>query len=88
MKVCVGYLYQGHKLNFYPDDIELTHEIPEPIYETLNGGWTIDSSCETYDDLPELAKDFIKIVEDASGIPVKYLGTGPANDDLIVREDV
>lgn len=88
VKVCVGYLYQGHMIDFYPDDIELTHEIPEPIYETLNGGWTIDSSCETYEDLPELAKDFIKIVEDASGIPVKYLGTGPANDDLIVREDV
>lgn len=88
VKVCVEYLYKGHKYNFYPDDIELTHEIPEPIYETLNGGWTIDSSCETYDDLPELAKEFIKIVEDASGIPVKYLGTGPENDNLIVREDI
>lgn len=88
VKICVGYSYQGNIIDFYPDDIELTHEIPEPIYKTLNGGWTIDSSCKTYDDLPELAKKFVKIVEETSNIPVKYLGTGPANDDLIVREDV
>lgn len=88
IKVCVGYLYKGRRIDFYPDDICLTHEVPEPIYETLNGGWTIDSSCNFYDDLPELAKDFIRIVEDVSGIPVKYLGTGPSNDDLIIREDV
>ncbi len=86
VKVCTSYKYKGQVINYYPDDINLSHEIPEPIYETLDGGWTIDSSCKTYDELPELAKRFIEIVEKASGIPVKYLGTGPANDDLIVRE--
>ena len=85
IKVCVGYLYQGRKINYYPDDICLTNEIPEPIYKTLKGGWEIDSSCKFYEDLPELAKEFISIVEEVSGIPVKYLGTGPSNDDLIVR---
>ena len=88
VKVCVGYIYQGRRIDYYPDDICLTNEIPEPIYETLNGGWTIDSSCKAYDNLPKLAKDFIKIVESVSGIPVKYLGTGPSNDDLITRKDI
>ena len=86
VKICVGYIYQERRYNFYPDNIELTHEIPKPIYKTLEGGWSIDSSCKSYDDLPALAKEFIRIVEDASKIPVKYIGTGPANDDLIVRD--
>lgn len=85
IKVCVAYLYQGRKIDYYPDDVCLTNEIPKPIYRTLKGGWEIDSSCKFYEDLPELAKEFISIVEDVSGIPVKYLGTGPSNDDLIVR---
>ena len=81
-------MYKGGKIHHYPDDIMVTGEIPEPIYETLEGGWTIDSSCKKYEDLPELARKFVEIVEKASGIPVKYIGTGPASDDLIVREDI
>ena len=88
IKVCTSYKYKGNIINHYPDDINLSGEIPEPIYETLDGGWEIDSSCRNYEDLPDLAKKFVEIVEKASGIPVKYLGTGPANDDLIVREDI
>ena len=86
VKVCTGYLYQGKEINYYPDDIGLTGEVPEPIYETLEGGWSIDSSMETFEDLPGKAKEFIRIVEAISGIPVKYVGTGPANDDLIEIE--
>ena len=88
IKVCTSYKYKGKIINHYPDDINLSSEIPEPIYETLEGGFELDSSCKNYDDLPDLAKKFIEIVEKASGIPVKYLGTGPANDDLIVRDDI
>ena len=88
IKVCTSYKYKGEIINYYPDDINLSCEVPEPIYETINGGWKLDSSCRNYSELPDLAKRFVEIVEKASGIPVKYLGTGPANDDLIVREDI
>ena len=88
VKICIAYEYQGERIGYFPDDINLTHEVPTPIYKELEGGWDIDSSCKSYDDLPELAKEFIRIVEEYSEIPVKYIGTGPANDDLIIREDV
>ena len=57
--------------------------MPIPIYETLNGGFEISSDCKSYDDLPELAKRFISIIEKTSNIKVRYVGIGPANDDLI-----
>ena len=86
VKVCTAYMYKGKIIHHYPDDIHITGTIPEPIYETLEGGWTIDSSCKDYENLPELAKKFVEIVEKSSGIPIKYIGTGPASDDLIVRD--
>ena len=88
IKICTAYKYKGEIINYYPDDISISNEIPEPIYKTLKGGWEIDSSCKSYLELPDLAKEFIKIVEEASGIPIKYLGTGPSNDDLITRDDI
>ncbi|MCI8700535.1 MAG: adenylosuccinate synthetase [Clostridia bacterium] len=86
IKVCVAYDYCGNRINYFPDDLNLTKQFPIPVYETIRGGWRIDSSCKSFDDLPDSAKKFIEIVEQCSGIPVKYIGTGPANDDLIIRD--
>ena len=83
VKVCVAYTYMGKTINFYPDDTSLTHEIPSPIYETIEGGWEITSDMKSFTDLPEKAQQFVKIVERVSEIPVKFVGIGPANDDII-----
>ena len=56
--------------------------------KVLKGGWDISSDLRDYEKLPNLAKEFIKIIEDVSGVPVKYIGVGPKNEDLIVREDL
>ncbi len=88
IKICVGYKYQGKEIDYYPDDMNLTHEVPTPIYKTLKGGWDISSDLRDYNKLPDLAKEFIKIVEDVAEIPVKYIGVGPKNEDLIVREEL
>lgn len=86
--ICTGYIYQGKAIKYFPDDIELTGEIPYPCYYSISGGWKIDRSRRTYHDLPKKAREFIKVVEEVSGIPVKYIGIGPANDDLIIRNNV
>lgn len=88
VKMCTSYIYQGKKINYYPDDTRLTGEVPTPVYEEFHGGWTIPRTARSYDEVPELAKKYIKRIEEVTGIPVKYIGVGPANDDLIVRDDV
>lgn len=88
VKICVGYIYQDKSIDYFPDDISLTGEIPTPCYYTIEGGWEIPKSCKTYKELPKKAKEFIKIVEEVSGIPVKYIGIGPSNDDLIIRNNL
>lgn len=86
--ICTSYIYQGKSIDYFPDDIDLTGEIPTPCYLTIDGGWKIKKSCKCYKDLPKKAREFIKIVEEVSGIPVKYIGIGPANEDLIIRNNV
>ena len=88
VKMCIMYNYQGKIIKYFPDDMEATQEVPKPIYWTLKGGWNINSSLREYDQLPERAKTFIKKIEDETGIPVKFIGVGPDNEDLIVREDI
>lgn len=88
VKMCILYKYQGKVIDYYPDDMKITGEEPKPIYWTLKGGWNIDSSLRDYNQLPEKAKTFIKKIEEETGIPVKFIGVGPDNEDLIVREDI
>ena len=88
IKVCVAYCYQNDIIHFYPDDIELTGQIPIPLYEVIEGGWEIPDDCKEYSELPEKAKKFIELVEEVTGLPVKFIGIGPANEDLIVREEL
>ncbi len=88
VKVCVKYRYQRRFIDYYPDDIELTGEVPQPIYVEIDGGWDVPRDLKKYDELPEKAKFFIELVENITETPVKYIGVGPANDDLIIREDM
>lgn len=85
VKICTSYKYQDKEIDYYPDDMELTGEVPTPIYTTIDGGWDIPSNLRDFDKLPEGAKKFIEIVEFVTEIPVKYIGVGPDNEDLIVR---
>lgn len=39
--------------------------------------------CNKYEDLPQKVLDFIAKVEEVTGVPVKLIGTGPCNNDII-----
>jgi adenylosuccinate synthase len=42
-------------------------------------------SARKYDDLPKEAKDFLKEVENKTGVPIVLIGTGPDALDIIDR---
>ena len=88
VKMCVAYNYQGEFIDYYPDDMELTGKTPKPEYKVFYGGWDIPSNPRDYNKLPQKAKDFIREIEIQTGIPVKFIGVGPDNEDLIIREDI
>ncbi len=70
------------------DDMPATFEqlaTVEPHYEKLHG-WDEDiSNCNSYESLPQNARDYISKIEDISGCPVKYIGIGPQRDKTLTR---
>ena len=88
IQLAYSYTYGSKEIEFFPDNIELTYELPTPKYITINGGWTITRDMKTFDSLPKMAKLFIFMIEELVGVPVKYIGIGPKNYDMIVREDI
>lgn len=57
----------------------------ETVYKTVNG-WQEDiSNVRSFEELPANAQSYVKMIEDAAGIPVKWIGVGPERDATIRR---
>ena len=83
VKICTGYRYRGEEITEYPDRYDVLEEI-EPIYLELPGWGTALSEKREPGDLPPEARDFIRVVEEHVGIPVRVVGVGAERDDYLV----
>ena len=55
------------------------------VYESFPG-WSEDiSKAKSFEELPLNAQKYVKMIEDAAGVPVKWIGVGPARDETIRR---
>jgi adenylosuccinate synthase len=76
IKVCVGYALNGKSIKSYPTDYERLCKV-KPVYETLPGWKTVTTKCESYEDLPSEAKDYLDLIAKKAGIKIKILSVGP-----------
>ncbi len=82
LQVCTSYKVNGK----VTDDLPLDG-IAEPVYETF-AGWKEDlSSCSSMESLPGAARDYVRMVEKALGIPAWLVGTGQERAATIVTHD-
>jgi adenylosuccinate synthase len=55
------------------------------IYESMPG-WKCDiSKVKSYADLPAAAKKYLDRIEELSGIPISWVGTGPGREDMVTK---
>ncbi|KAL4934456.1 adenylosuccinate synthase ADE12 [Aspergillus undulatus] len=88
IKVGVAYtLPDGTRLeNTIPADAEILDKV-KVEYVTLPGWKSNTMGVKKYEELPENARKYIEYIErELGGVPVKWIGTGPARDDMIARE--
>lgn len=57
----------------------------EPAYKTMNGWHEDISHARAFEELPVNAQGYVKMIEDAAGVPVKWIGVGPERDATIRR---
>lgn len=83
IKVCTGYKLNGELIDYMPLATDL-YKV-EPVYEEMEGWLTSTREIRDYDKFPANAKKYIELIEKHAGVPVKYIGVGPAHDEIIVR---
>ncbi|KAM9917482.1 hypothetical protein OXX59_009311 [Metschnikowia pulcherrima] len=84
IQVAVAYRYKGQKLPSFPEDLNVLAKV-DVEYVTLPG-WEQDISKITeYSKLPVNAKKYLAYIEDFLGVPVKWVGVGPARESMLVK---
>ena len=82
IKVAVAYKVNGKEQDYFPYDIENNIE---PIYREFNG-WKCDiTRNNTESDLPIELMEYVKFIEDETGVPVKIVSVGPDREATIIR---
>lgn len=86
VKVCVSYSKEGQTLTLPPCSAD-EYELCEPNYVTLPGWKTSTVGIDSWDALPEAAKEYIQFLEKEVGVPVSILSTGPDRAETLVLQD-
>ncbi len=81
--VCVGYEIDGEVTTVFPTTGRLMRA--KPVFETLPG-WKRDIRGETnFAALPENARNYVAFLEEKIGVPIRYVSTGPARENIALR---
>jgi adenylosuccinate synthase len=84
LQVSNGYKLNGKTVR-YADVDAYTLDKVECVYQTLPG-WKEDiSKARSFEELPVNAQIYVKMIEEAAGAPVKWIGVGPERDAIIRR---
>jgi len=82
INICTAYRYKGKLMDTPPQD-SLALADCEPVYETLAGWTSPTKGLVRFDDLPALAKAYVKRIETLLDIPITIVSTGPDRDHTI-----
>lgn len=84
IQVATAYKLDGRALESFPADLQ-TLARAEVQYTTLPGWQKPTTGAKNYYDLPKNARAYVEFIEEFLGVKIKYIGTGPARDDMIGR---
>jgi adenylosuccinate synthase len=83
LKIAVAYRFKGQQVDTLPLGAE-NLEACEPVYIEMPGWQSSTFGVKSYDNLPPAAIDYLKKIEELSGVPVDIISTGPDRDETIV----
>lgn len=78
IKVCVGYEYEGERIDYIPYD----YENAKPIYEIFKG-WDKTEGVRDFDKLPQSCKEYIHALEKMIECKISIVSTSPDREDSI-----
>lgn len=82
IKICTGYKLGGKEINEIPSTASALEKV-EPIYKTVAGWQATTAHIKNYEELPEKAQGYIKLLEDLVECQIGMISTGPERDETI-----
>lgn len=84
VSICTGYKLPGGELHHVPALLDRLEDATAEM-DTI-AGWSQDTTtARSWEDLPGAAQTYVDHIEQIVGAPIKYIGVGPARDQLIHR---
>lgn len=83
IKLCVSYRHNGKVSMDYSTNPTYISNC-EPVYEEFDGNFGDLSNIKFRNDLPENAKAYLNRIEEIVNVPIKFIGTGPDRNDMII----
>ena len=84
IKLCVAYNYNGKETTDFSTNSDFLYN-STAVYEEFDGNFGDISTCKSFEELPENAKVYLKRIEEFTGVPIKFIGTGAGREDMIIR---
>lgn len=86
LQVCTHYrMADGSLIDYIP--FEICDATIEPVYQSLPGWKSNLTGLDRFDQLPEALRQYIEFIEEAVGVPINIVSTGPNRTETIVKED-
>lgn len=87
IKICVGYKMPNGKIVEFAPLAAQDWQNVEPIYETMPG-WSENTFGVTdIASLPQNARNYVKRIEEITGVPIDILSTGPDRVETMILRD-
>ncbi len=83
LNIATEYEVEGESFSTMPASITQAAAL-KPVYETMDG-WTEEiGGIREFADLPSQAKDYVKRIEDMSGVPAVIVSVGPDREETLL----
>jgi adenylosuccinate synthase len=82
VQVCVGYRRQGQPIRYADVDAYGLNDV-ELEYQTVKGWAEEISQARSFASLPAAAQEYVMMIEEAAGVPVRWIGVGPEREATI-----
>ncbi len=86
IKIATSYELNGKSISVMPSNITQASAVI-PVYESLAGWKKEIENVREYEDLPTQAKDYIRRVEDFTGIPANIVSVGPDRAETLLLKN-
>jgi adenylosuccinate synthase len=86
LKICTAYRCGDETLTEMPSDLAKLAACV-PVYETMPGWDRPTMGVTRYADLPEGARNYIRRLEEVSGVTAAIISTGSDREHTIIRND-